>query len=108
MKASPLRAKGEDGTEQTMDHFFVHGMGHHLGLDVHDVGDNSKPLEIGAVFTIEPGLYLPLEGFGVRIEDDYRATKGGLEKLSAAIPSDPDEVEGRIARLRNPAASPSP
>ncbi len=110
LKGSPLRARGDDGTERTMDQFFIHGLGHHLGLDVHDVGDNSKPLEPGAVFTIEPGLYLPSEGFGVRIEDDYRVTKDGLDKLSGSIPSDPDEVEGRIARLRAqkmPSAPPS-
>ncbi len=101
LKSSPLRAKADDGSERTMNHFFTHGLGHHMGLDVHDVGDGGKALEVGAVFTIEPGLYLPSEGFGVRIEDDYRVTRDGLEKLSALIPSDPDEVEGRIARLRS-------
>ena len=92
-RASPLRAKDESGVEQTMDHFFAHGLGHHLGLDVHDVGDESKPLEPGQVFTIEPGLYIPTEGFGIRIEDDYLVTAAGVEKLSAAIPATLDQVE---------------
>jgi len=96
-RASPLRARDKDRIEHTMDHFFAHGLGHHLGLDVHDVGDESKPLGPGQVFTIEPGLYLPTEGFGIRIEDDYLVTPTGVEKLSAAIPSAPDEVE-RLAK----------
>ena len=92
-RASPLRARDEEGVERTMDHFFAHGLGHHLGLDVHDVGDASKPLVPNQVFTIEPGLYLPSEGFGVRIEDDYLVTTTGVEKMSAAIPSAVDEIE---------------
>ena len=93
LRSSPLRGQDEEGTEHTMDHFFAHGLGHHLGLDVHDVGDASQPLRPGQVFTIEPGLYLPTEGFGVRIEDDYLVTPTGVEKLSAAIPSQVNEIE---------------
>ena len=86
MAKSPLRAKDEAGVEHTMDHFFIHGLGHYLGMDVHDVGDTGKPCGPGEVFTIEPGIYIPSEGFGVRIEDDYLVTKDGLEKLSKDIP----------------------
>ena len=99
--ASPLRAKDEEGSEHSMDYFFAHGLGHHLGLDVHDVGDASQPLAPGQVFTIEPGLYLPSEGFGVRIEDDYLVTTTGVEKLSAAIPVAVAEIE------RQPLSSPT-
>lgn len=114
-RASPLRARDEDGSIYAMDHFFIHGLGHHLGMDVHDVGDGTRPLGPGEVFTIEPGLYIPSEGFGVRIEDDYRVTKDGLEKLSKDIPVAPDEVERLIVRARGsslptpaaPRASPS-
>lgn len=106
-RGSPLRSKDDDGDDRTMDHFFAHGLGHHLGLDVHDVGDASKPLEPGQVFTIEPGLYLPLEGFGVRIEDDYLVTPTGVEKLSALIPSAPDEVERAMTSRRVGTIAPS-
>ena len=106
-RSSPLRAKDADGAEQTMDRFFVHGLGHHMGLDVHDVGDSSKPLMPGEVFTIEPGLYLASESLGVRIEDDYLVTRDGLEKLSRAIPVEVEEVERAIARGRSGSVPPS-
>lgn len=95
--ASPLRAKDEAGVEHSMDKFFIHGLGHYLGMDVHDVGDYAKPLMPGEVFTIEPGLYIKSEDLGVRIEDDYLATATGVEKLSGKIPSEPSAVERRIA-----------
>lgn len=100
-RESPLRAKDERGNERSMDVFFIHGLGHYLGMDVHDVGDASKPLGPGEVFTIEPGLYLPGEGFGVRIEDDYRVLKDGLENLSRGISSDPDAIERTMKAARS-------
>jgi Xaa-Pro aminopeptidase len=100
LRKSPLRARDESGTEQSMDRFFVHGLGHYLGMDVHDVGNGSKPMRPGEVFTIEPGIYIPAEGFGVRIEDDYLVTDTGLEKLSKAIPCEVDDIERRIAEAR--------
>ena len=99
-RKSLLRAKDASGNERSMDAFFTHGLGHYLGMDVHDVGDSAKPLGPGEVFTIEPGLYIPSEGLGVRIEDDYLVTKDGLEKLSKEIPSAPDDLERLIAKAR--------
>ncbi|WZO99973.1 Xaa-Pro aminopeptidase [Isosphaeraceae bacterium EP7] len=100
LKSSELRARDSEGVERTMDAFFTHGLGHYLGMDVHDVGDRTKPLSAGSVFTIEPGLYIPSEAIGVRIEDDYLVNESGLEKLSRAIPSEPDAVEKSIAAGR--------
>jgi Xaa-Pro aminopeptidase len=91
--SSPLRAKDERGVEHTMDYFFIHATSHWLGMEVHDVGDYLHPLQPGDVFTIEPGIYIPSERIGVRIEDDYLVTSNGLRKLSAAIPSEPAEIE---------------
>jgi Xaa-Pro aminopeptidase len=93
MKDSPLR----DSQDRTLDRYFVHGLGHWLGMDVHDVGDYRRPIPEGAVFTIEPGIYIPEEDLGVRIEDDYLATADGLVKLSEALPSTAEEVEAMMA-----------
>jgi Xaa-Pro aminopeptidase len=98
LSKSPLRARDVDGREYTMDHFFIHGLGHYLGMDVHDVGNYSMPMKPGEVFTIEPGVYIQTEKLGVRIEDDYLVTpENTLRKLSAAIPSAPTEIERLMA-----------
>jgi Xaa-Pro aminopeptidase len=98
LRKSPLRARDLDGQEYTMDHFFIHGLGHYLGMDVHDVGDYRKPMQPGEVFTIEPGVYIQSEKLGVRIEDDYLVTpQNTLRKLSANIPSTPAEIERLMA-----------
>jgi Xaa-Pro aminopeptidase len=94
--------------------YFMHGTSHWLGLDVHDVGKyrdgdgaggvSPTVLRPGMVLTVEPGLYFGagaraprrLKGIGVRIEDDVLVTRGGRRNLSAAIPSDPDELEAMV------------
>lgn len=76
-----------------MDKYFLHGIGHYLGLDTHDVGDYTKPLEEGNVITIEPGLYVAEEGNGIRIEDNYWIVKEGAVCLSEAIPKSIVEIE---------------
>ncbi len=79
--------------EKKYDKYFVHGIGHYLGLDVHDVGDYKKPLQEGDVITIEPGIYIPEEGIGIRIEDDYWVVKDGVVCLSEDLPKQADEIE---------------
>lgn len=96
MRASPLRA----GNQLTLDNFFIHGLGHFIGLNVHDVGDYGRPLPPGSVITIEPGIYIPAERIGVRIEDDYLVTETGLVKLSADIPSRPEAIEQAMRQAR--------
>jgi Xaa-Pro aminopeptidase len=73
--------------------YIAHGIGHFLGLDVHDIGDTNQPFSEGDIITIEPGLYLPEEKIGVRIEDDYWITKNGAICLSEALPRKPEEIE---------------
>ena len=79
---------------------FIHGFGHFVGLDVHDAGDTEKPIPVGAIFTVEPGVYLPAQGFGVRIEDEVLITDHGYRMLTSSIPRKLEDVEAWIARAR--------
>lgn len=79
---------------------FIHGFGHFVGLDVHDAGRYDLPLPVGAVFTVEPGVYLPDRGFGVRIEDEVLVTETGYRLLSAKIPRKLEDVEAWVAAAR--------
>lgn len=84
--------------QQGLEKYFPHGLGHYLGLDVHDVGSFLEPLQEGDVFTIEPGLYLRDEAIGVRIEDDYLMTQAGAECLSVALPKLVSDIEVAMER----------
>jgi Xaa-Pro aminopeptidase len=78
---------------------FMHGVGHQLGIEVHDATPDG-PLKAGMVVTIEPGVYLPGQRIGVRIEDDILVTAGGGENLTAAIPRERAEVEAMVPKSR--------
>jgi Xaa-Pro aminopeptidase len=83
-----IKTHGKDLHGQSLDQYFIHGLGHYIGLNVHDPGDYKVPLGPGAAFTIEPGIYIPEEDIGVRIEDDYYVDADGkLTTLSAALAS---------------------
>ena len=71
---------------------FIHGLGHFLGLEAHDPGSDSVVLAPGMVITNEPGIYLPDEGVGIRIEDDHLVTADGQRNLSAALPTRPEAI----------------
>jgi Xaa-Pro aminopeptidase len=68
--------------------FYPHATSHHLGLDVHDVDDRTRPLEPNMVITVEPGIYIPNEGIGVRIEDDVCITENGIKILTSSLSSE--------------------
>jgi Xaa-Pro aminopeptidase len=74
--------------------YFMHGTSHHLGLDTHDYGLLDEPMQTNMVFTVEPGIYIPNEGFGIRLEDDVVIQASGAPlNLMENIPIDPDEIE---------------
>lgn len=78
------------------DKYFIHGIGHFLGLDVHDVGDHQTPLQAGDVFTIEPGIYIPDENLGIRIEDDFVISENGCACLSHQLVKQAHEIENLL------------
>jgi len=93
-----INTHGKDLHGEPLGKYFIHGLGHYVGLAVHDDNDYSVPLGPGAVFTIEPGIYIPEETLGVRIEDTlYVDGTGKLVNLSAALPHAAEEVERAMA-----------
>ena len=106
--------KNKDNVEQSLHHlavkflaqsgydkYFPHGIGHFLGLDVHDVGDYTVPLQEGDVITIEPGIYIAEESIGIRIEDNYWITKDGAVCLSENLPKEVEDIEGFMQDILN-------
>lgn len=89
-----MNAHGKDLHGEPLGKYFIHGIGHSVGINVHDPYDYSQPIKKGMVFTIEPGIYIPEEKIGVRIEDVFYADQDGkIECLTCSLPKDADAVE---------------
>lgn len=73
--------------------YFMHGTSHFMGIDVHDIGNRYAPMQVGNVFTCEPGIYIPEEKLGIRIENDILITEDGIIDLMADIPIEVEEIE---------------
>ena len=85
--------KNEDPENRAYRKYLYHGISHHLGIDVHDLGTRTEPIKAGMVFTIEPGIYIEEENMGVRIENNFWVTKTGNKDLMKNIPITVEEIE---------------
>src|SRR5215831_1260018 len=92
-----INSHGKDREGRPLGQYFIHGLGHHIGLNVHDPGDYCSPLQPGMIVMVEPGIYIPEENLGVRIEDDVLITESGYKLLSEHLPRNPDEIEKIMA-----------
>ncbi len=92
-----INTHGKDLHGNSLGQYFIHGVGHHIGLNVHDAGVYDTPLQPNMVITDEPGIYIPEEKIGVRIEDDLLITETGAELLSHRLPRNVDEIEKIMA-----------
>jgi len=92
-----INTHGKDLHGGTLGQYFIHGIGHHIGLNVHDPADYDVPLQANMVITDEPGIYIPEEKIGIRIEDDILITPDGAEVLSRRLPRTAVEVEKLMA-----------
>ena len=90
--------KKQTEAEPACRKYYMHGLGHSLGLDVHDFGWTQEPFTDGWVITVEPGIYIPEEGFGIRLENNIVVRKAGPEDLYDDIPIEADEIEALMNR----------
>lgn len=93
-----VKAKADDKDNPAYKKYFMHGTSHHLGLDVHDLGDRHRRFESGMVFTCEPGIYIREENLGIRLENDILITDSGNFDLMRNIPIEADEIEELMQR----------
>ncbi len=90
--------KNEDPENRAYRKYLYHGISHHLGIDVHDLGTRTEPVKAGMVFTIEPGIYIEEEKMGIRIENNFWITKNGNKDLMKNIPITVEEIEALMKR----------
>lgn len=90
--------KNEDMENRAYRKYLYHGISHHLGIDVHDLGTRTAPIQAGMLFTIEPGIYIEEEKMGIRIENNFWITKNGNNDLMKNIPITADEIESFMKR----------
>jgi Xaa-Pro aminopeptidase len=90
--------KNEDRENRAYRKYLYHGISHHLGLDVHDLGTRTEPIKAGMVFTVEPGIYIEEEQMGVRIENNIWITRSGNKDLMAKIPIKTEEIEASMKK----------
>jgi Xaa-Pro aminopeptidase len=90
--------KNEDADNRAFSKYLYHGISHHLGIDVHDLGTRTAPIKAGMVFTIEPGIYIEEEQMGVRIENNFWITKNGNKDLMKNIPITVEEIEALMKK----------
>jgi len=93
--------KNEDAENRAYRKYLYHGISHHLGLDVHDLGTRTAPITVGMVFTVEPGIYIKEEKMGVRIENNFWITKTGNQDLMKNIPIKAEEIEALMRRVKS-------
>jgi Xaa-Pro aminopeptidase len=85
--------KNEDPETRAYRKYLYHGISHHLGIDVHDLGTRTEPIKAGMLFTVEPGIYIEEEGMGIRIENNVWITRNGNKDLFKDIPITVEEIE---------------
>ena len=90
--------KNEDGDNRAYRKYLYHGISHHLGIDVHDLGTRTGPIQEGMLFTVEPGIYIEEEGIGIRIENNVWITKNGNIDLFEGIPITVEEIEASMKK----------
>ncbi|MEP7166292.1 MAG: aminopeptidase P family protein [Ferruginibacter sp.] len=90
--------KNEDPENRAYRKYLYHGISHHLGIDVHDLGTRTEPIKAGMVFTIEPGIYIEEEKMGIRIENNFWITKNGSKDLMKNIPITVEEIEALMKK----------